>query len=74
MPGVSPAQEQEAVVARYCRGSDTVKRVELWVGIPVEAPVIIQNKRLAAPFRIPGVRIVEIEDVRAKLSSGIAVG
>src|SRR5262249_12356684 len=73
MPGLLPAHEQHAVVPHRGRRQDAVEVLESRRRIGLEAALVVEDQRLAAPFDAPVLGGVEIEDVGPKLAPGIAV-
>src|ERR1051326_8240955 len=74
VPGVALAMKEQAVIAQIFTGDNSFERFELRRGLGLELSAIVQDQGFAAPCRVPVSRRIEIEDVRAELSFGVAVG
>src|SRR5262245_52140798 len=62
------------MIAEVFAGDNSFECFKLGRGLWVEAPTVVQDQGFAAPRRLPVLRRVEIEDVGAEFSLGVAVG
>src|SRR5215475_12347174 len=74
VPGVALAVEEQAMIAQVFASDNSFECFEIGRGFMVEASAVVQDQGFAAPRRVPILGRVEIEDVGAEFSFGVAVG
>ncbi len=74
VPGVAPAPEQQAAVVDGLRGILGVEILEGGGVLRLDAAAVVEHYRFAAPVRVPVIFRVQVENLRADLALGVAVG
>jgi hypothetical protein len=73
MPRVRLSGKQQAVIAECFRNRNAFEFLKVRRRPKLEAPTIVENKRLSTPSRIPILLGVEIKNMRTKLTFGVAM-